>query len=316
MPDEPVVDAEVVEEPPPEAPQTLPAAPAAILAVTPQVEAAELVKRLDTIREAAETAMTDGVDFGKVPGTDKPTLLKPGAEKLGVLFQLDIQLHNEKIWAGDHLTVNSKATVFHAPTGARLGSGEGMCTTREKKYAKRRQNLKCPECGKEAVLLSKKPDEGYFCWRKKDGCGAQFPRDDERLTGQVVGEIDNPDLADTWNTVLKMAEKRARVDAVLAVTGASALFVQDMDEDVPRGDPSPAESAPELLRATQDEQAKAKQALGRLCDGDGEKAKAIYTEALGHFGDVCPKGVAVLLMRLDGAPVARAEPDTRDLPDA
>src|SRR3954464_9803574 len=92
--------------------------PAAVLAGTPQVQASELVKRLDVIREASENAMKEGVDFGKVPGTDKPTLLKPGAEKLGVLFQLDIQLANTKQWGpGDHLTVISQAHVFHAPTG-------------------------------------------------------------------------------------------------------------------------------------------------------------------------------------------------------
>jgi hypothetical protein len=58
-------------------------------------------------------------------------LYKPGSEKLSVLFQLDVQLANEKRWGpGDHLTVESHATVFHAPTGARLGYGEGIAARR------------------------------------------------------------------------------------------------------------------------------------------------------------------------------------------
>src|SRR4051794_10759969 len=86
------------------------------LAVTPQVSAADLVERLSTIREAMNTAMQRDVDYGVIPGTDKPTLYKPGSEKLSVLFQLDVQLVNEKRWGpGDHLTVESHATVFHAP---------------------------------------------------------------------------------------------------------------------------------------------------------------------------------------------------------
>ena len=62
------------------------------------------------------------------------------------------------------------------------------------------------------------------------------------IEGQPAGEIDNPDLPDLWNTVVKMAEKRARVDAVLAVTGASALFTQDMEDAGADGSPSPAEA--------------------------------------------------------------------------
>ena len=45
-------------------------------------------------------------------------------------------------------------------------------------------------------------------------------------------KVDNEDIADVYNTVLKMAKKRAHVDATLTVTGAGDLFTQDMiDED-------------------------------------------------------------------------------------
>lgn len=235
---EALVDAEVVEEKA-EAPMAVvPAAPPK-LAVTPQVEATELKARLDVIQEAQEKAMVEDTDYGVIPGTNKPTLLKPGAEKLSVLFQLDVQLSNEKRWGpGDHLTVVSKATVFHAPTGSRLGYGEGVCSTRERKYAYRQAKLSCPECGQETVFKSKK-GPGWFCWAAKGGCGAQFGPGDERITGQKLGQVDNPDLPDTWNTVVKMAEKRARVDAVLAVTGASALFTQDVEDQ-----PAAAEAEP------------------------------------------------------------------------
>lgn len=247
-PDGEAVDAQVVdgdeekanghraEQPPGSTMVRTPAARQA-LALTPQFGADELVKRLNVIESAMHDAMKDGVDYGNVPGTSKPTLLKPGAEKLSVLFQLDVQPVTHKHWEGDHLTVDCEAIAYHAPTGVRLGKGEGVCTTREKKYAKRRANRKCPDCGAEAILKSKhaprdKPDEPppWFCWKKRDGCGHEFPAGDERLTSQEEGEVPNPDLPDTWNTVVKMAEKRARVDVVLAVTGASALFTQDVED--------------------------------------------------------------------------------------
>jgi len=48
-------------------------------------------------------------------------------------------------------------------------------------------------------------------------------------------KIENEDIADIYNTVLKMAKKRAHVDATLTVTGAGDLFTQDLiDEDAPQ----------------------------------------------------------------------------------
>ncbi len=183
-------------------PAIIPAVPA-VLAVTPTVQAAELVARLDVIRQAAAEAMKENVDFGVIPGTDKPTLLKPGAEKLGVLFQLDVQLACRKTWGpGDHLTVEARATVFHAPTGARVGYGEGLCSTREKKYGKRQQQRTCPTCGKDAIIKGKvEYGGGWLCFKKRGGCGAKFIDGYAPVESQQIGEIDNPDLPDMWNCV-------------------------------------------------------------------------------------------------------------------
>src|SRR6266498_2303899 len=188
--------------------------------------------------------MVRDVDYGVIPGTDKPTLYKPGAEKLGVLFQLDVQLVNEKVWGpGDHLTVISHATVFHAPSGARLGYGEGVCTTRERKYAYRKAELVCPDCQAPAVIKGKAEyGGGWLCWGKRGGCGVKWDDGAQVIESQPRGDVDNPDLPDLWNTVTKMGEKRARVDAVLAVTGASALFTQDA-EDLPHTDQPPPAGA-------------------------------------------------------------------------
>lgn len=291
-----VIDSTAVEETENGAPATAEIAMVpnvSTLAVTPQVEASELKQRLDVIREAQQKAMRPEVDYGVIPGTgSKPTLLKPGAEKLSVLFQLDVQLENEKEWGpGDHLTVVSKATVYHAPTGSRLGYGEGICTTREKKYGKRKQQRVCPNCGEAAVIKGKKEyGGGWLCFAKKGGCGAKWPDGAEEIERQEVGEIDNPEIPDTWNTVVKMAEKRARVDAVLAVTGASALFTQDVEDGAP--DPEPvAQSSPPASAAQLDilrkalsfllppgPDAAALVAIGEAC-GDGpitvEVAKAV-----------------------------------------
>jgi hypothetical protein len=191
--------------------------------------------------------MQKDIDYGVIPGTGKkPTLLKPGAEKLGVLFQLDVQLENEKIWDDNgHLTVISRATVWHIPSGSRVASGEGMCTTREGKYAFRQADRFCPSCGVAAIIKGK-PEYGggFVCFKKKGGCGAKYAADDRAILDQPVGQVANPNIADTYNTVDKMASKRARIDAVLAATGASALFTQDAEDLQPPATPPDLDPEP------------------------------------------------------------------------
>jgi hypothetical protein len=178
--------------------------------------------------------MKHGVDYGKVPGTDKPTLLKPGAEKLCVLFQLGarkpvLDLQRE----GDHLTVFAGVTLFHIPSGRDVYCGMAVCSTRESKYAWRKGERACPECGLEGAVIKGRPEfgGGWLCWAKKGGCGFKFADGDPRIAKQEPERVPNPDLPDQWNTIVKMAVKRAKIDATLGATGASAIFTQDIGDD-------------------------------------------------------------------------------------
>ena len=66
-------------------------------------------------------------------------------------------------------------------------------------------------------LGMKKVDGRGWCWvRYKD-----------------TQRTENPDIADTFNTILKMAAKRAAVAATLSATAASDIFTQDMEEADP-----------------------------------------------------------------------------------
>lgn len=292
------MDAEVVpDDQPVEPAATSELAVRGELGVTPQAEASELVARLAVIRDAMNQAMQEGVDYGRIPGTDKPTLLKPGAEKLSALFQLDVQIVNEKTFGpDDHLTVMSYATVYHAPTGTRLGYGEGLCSTREKKYATRKAERVCPDCKQPAVIKGKQEyGGGWLCWKKREGCGAKFRDDDPRIADQEAGQIDNPDLPDLWNTVIKMAQKRARVDAVLAVTGASALFTQDA-EDVAE----PVATTPPATPPTE---------RGQSSDLSGGTVTGSHLTALRGIYKASGLGAAELHAMLDDLAVKPGEPD-------
>ena len=118
----------------------------------------------------------------------------------------------------------------------RLKPLRGSCSTREAKYAYRKAARKCPQCQAEAIIKGKEEfGGGWVCFKKKGGCGAKFPDDDVAITGQSEGRMPNDDVADQYNTVLKMANKRSLVAAVLNATAASDIFTQDI-EDMPQAE--------------------------------------------------------------------------------
>ena len=204
----------------------------------------DLRGQVNLIQDVMKEVMKNGEHYGVIPGTQKPTLLKPGAEKLCLTFRLDPQYHSSEQYDGQHLTVKSTCTLYHINSERRLGSGEGSCSTKETKYAYRHASRMCPVCEKEAIIKGKAEyGGGWLCFKKKNGCGAKFRDGDQRIEGQATGLVPTENLADQYNTVLKMANKRSLVAAVLNVTAASDIFTQDL-EDAGNGEDKVAEPPP------------------------------------------------------------------------
>jgi len=202
-------------------------------------------KRVQKVQKAL---MTEDVHFGTIPGTKKPTLMKSGAEVLCNAFGL-VPTYETTIDYGDgvsapHITVTAKALVHLGESlGPVVAEGMGACNSWEKHYRYRTAQLQCPACGQETLFKSKKDPE-FFCWSKKGGCGATFPLTDERISKQERGQVENPDPFELLNTILKMAKKRAKVDATLEATATSDLFTQDLEESL-SADPSPPTPPPQ-----------------------------------------------------------------------
>jgi hypothetical protein len=191
--------------------------------------------QVNLIQHILREVMQKDQHFGVIPGTGtKPTLLKAGAEKLCLTFRLDPQYEIEQQRDGQHLTIVSKCILYHIPSGQRFGSGMGSCSTHESKYAYRQSARKCPACGAESIIQGKKEyGGGWLCFTKKGGCNAKFADTDGLITSQIVGRVPNEDIADQYNTVLKMANKRSLVAAVLNATAASDIFTQDIEDMQP-----------------------------------------------------------------------------------
>jgi hypothetical protein len=115
-------------------------------------------------------------DYGIIPGTTKPTLLKPGAEKILMLMGLTSEYHiTERIQDYDKGFFAFTVRCELYKNGLKVTEGVGHCNTKEKKYA-------------------------------------------------------NQDAYTLANTCLKMAKKRAQIDATLTVASLSEVFTQDIED--------------------------------------------------------------------------------------
>lgn len=211
----------------------------------------QVLGQIALIQQIMGAAMKDGEHYGRIPGCgDKPTLLKPGAEKLCLTFRLaptyDV---DERTLDHGHREYRIQCTLSSIITGNFIGQGVGICSTMEGKYRFIRGaaevtdkpvprtywDLRGEDPAKAQELIGGKG----FTVKKVDGKGWMIAKGGEKV------ENDNP--ADNYNTVLKMAKKRALVDAVLTATAASDIFTQDLEDitaniaaNKPDGLPAPA----------------------------------------------------------------------------
>lgn len=216
----------------------------------PAMSIPQAAARFNTLVEFVQKVMRPDVDYGIIPGTPKPTLLKPGAEKLTTLFGLTtrfVVVDKTEDWTGDQ---HGGEPFFYYWYRCQLWRGErliaeadGSCNSRESKYRWRNADRKCPNCDQATIKRSKFPpkgaakdaEPGWYCYAKVGGCGAEFGAKDPAILGQQTGRTPNPDICDQVNTFQKMSQKRAMIAATLIGVNASEFFTQDVEDIQPVG---------------------------------------------------------------------------------
>lgn len=208
----------------------------------PALTIGDAVDRYNIVVEFTKAIMKPGQDYGVIPGTDKPTLLKPGAEKLCSLFGL----------APDFVIVESivdfdKGLFYYhykcrlSRDGFPVGEGEGSANSMEKKY--RYRNI--PEW--------KATDE------EKERAIRIETRKSKKGNDYKVVVLENEEPFDLINTLQKMAQKRALVAATLIAANASEFFTQDVEDMVTieghfvedtQPEPPPAQKAKPAKKST------------------------------------------------------------------
>jgi len=197
------------------------------LAIIDTVEISQVhhtMQKISRFQAVIQKTLKQGHDYGIVPGTDKPTLLKPGAEK--ILMMMGLRSEFDIIDS----TRDFEKGFFQYQVRCRLLKGDmvitegfGAANTREKKYLK-----------------------------------------------------SDPFTMD--NTVLKMAKKRALVDATLLVASLSDIFTQDLEDIDLTG--QPVQPAQQKIATDQDgtiSKAQAKR-MFTLSQGNYDLVKQVMKE--------------------------------------
>ena len=171
------------------------------------------VEKIRTLQKTIQEVLVNNVDYGKIPGCgDKPTLFKSGAEKVLITFSLqstyDIIQSTKNFEGKGFFSYTVKSYIF--ANGVKITEGLGHCNSKESKFAYKWVTTKNIPPELDPELLPRREKSGqygkYFEYRIEDDANSKA------------------------NTILKMAKKRAQVDAVLTVANLSELFTQDFDD--------------------------------------------------------------------------------------
>lgn len=178
---------------------------------TGRMAVADMIQHISTVQEVMRAVMKPDVHYGTIPGTPKPTLYKAGAEVLCMVFRIADTYEITDLSTADMVRYRVNCIGRHQINDVVLGSGLGEASSGEEKYKWRK------------ALCKEEFDETPANMRRvkhSRGKGGTTYKQDQIRT----------EPADLANTILKMANKRAKMAMVLNVTAASDCFSQDLED--------------------------------------------------------------------------------------
>ena len=238
----------------------------------PVMQITRAIERYNMVLQFTQQIMKAGKDFGEIPGTDKPTLLKPGAEKLCSFFGLTPRftiVEKVETWEGSEpfFYYWYKCQLLR---GERvIGEGDGSANSRESKHRYRWVGASQLPPGADPTkyesrdgsivemdfAITKAETTGKYgkpnsYWQAfKDAISAGTAERTQKDTrngpklawkiGAPVYRVPNPDIADQVNTLQKMSQKRSFIAATLIACNASEYYTQDIEDMVDVTPPEP-----------------------------------------------------------------------------
>ena len=178
--------------------------PTGAIEVQSRMAVADIISHVALVQEVMRAVMKPDIHYGVIPGTDKPTLLKQGAEVLCMAFRVADSYQVEDLSTADTVRYRVTCIGTHQTSGIVLGSGMGEASSAEEKYK----------------------------WRKAwdDEFEATPPNMRRIKKGKYTTKQVRTEPADLANTVLKMANKRAKIAMTINVTACGDMFGQDLED--------------------------------------------------------------------------------------
>jgi len=177
-----------------------------------QIDMERAAQKAVDLAQFYERVMKAGVDYSILPGTSKPSLRKEGAELLAAAF--DFRPVSQVISSKEITDPNNpyyeyvvKCTLYNRWNEV-IGDAMGSANSREIQFS--------------------------FKWVDASEVSKDTKTYGERIANgkrQVRVALEPWEVFGLQNKVLKMADKRAFVAAVLRVTGASRIFTQDLEDE-------------------------------------------------------------------------------------
>ncbi len=244
------------------------------MGLMPVMDVDTYLRRWNTMIHLVKKVMNEGQHYGTIPGTKKPTLLKPGAEMLTTFFGLRTTFASKRVvedWSGEN---HGGEPFFYYLETCQLWRGDtlvaeadGSANSHESRYRWRWvlkrdiplgldiASLKTREgvlseyqyAVKKAETTGKYGKPAEYWQQFKDAIAADQAVEGTREArsgkeyktweiGGLTYRVPNEDIASVVNTIKKIAQKRAFVASTLIAVNASEFFTQDLEDvDVANG---------------------------------------------------------------------------------
>lgn len=163
------------------------------------------LNKVASVQAVIQRTLKGGHDYDTIPGTQKPTLLKPGAEKILMMFGLTSEyeiVDSIEDWKNGVFAYTVRCIL--SKNGAKITEGLGNCNSKEDKYRYR--------------------------WVRPEDVPMGIDSNTLKANNWGKVRVENDEIYSQVNTILKMAKKRAQVDATLTVASLSEVFTQDIED--------------------------------------------------------------------------------------
>lgn len=190
----------------------------------------EDAKALDQqVRAVTKAVLVKDTDYGVIPGTGgRQVLFKPGAEKLLQWFGFGFMIDRVEI---DYDSDGRKEGVTYRATITKGIDGRLVHIATCEGYAGYDEDRFYQPVSDEAKVKAEKRERAYAAKDKRPANPNKW---------KLLGDYKAP-----WNTVIKMAQKRALVGATIDATAAAGLFTADDTPVEFTDDPRAARNEPD-----------------------------------------------------------------------